>query len=861
MKPIYESGNMYTVVDVYNKRRYLVTKYLEFMNGIRNIDGPFHYAEMPLYPSPILIDIDLKEVDDGTDDKLYDDNMVKEIIDTYVSVLDENLEIRPEKYCALLLEKPMRVVEDGQGVKYKKNGFHIHFISVALNKDDHKIILQKVKEESQYSRYIDDVQTKPWLIYGATKSPEDVPYSITKAYVSDVGDLKEEPEWTKVFIGHSYFEETITEDNIYDMLPNMMSVRNVDNFSLTKCENVAQVTLDTQEERQHQQGGGEEEVEEQIVDGDTNHINLSDENISRLVHLLPEEYAADYNNWLKVGMILTNLSKQRDDDVKEYYKGMFLSFSSKCKDKYEPAQTVAKWDSLMKTNNYGKSLGVGSLIYIARTTGVLPNIKEFLFGGIANSAIPTYDYTIAEAVKSTVTDLYMTHKDYGCYKFDVTVWREIQGWECVFQRHIFEWFNGFKRHLGPVSDMEEDRQKVFKSLERKIMNFSSLNNIVKAMFCLYFDPNVDKLFDQQEHRIAFKNCVFDVKQWAMIDPSPYHYFSSRIEHDYVSWDNTPEESKEFVLDFFAKIFPDEGLRSYSVTNLGRIITGLNKLKQFQFWTGTGNNGKSMMVTVLEQLLGHYVRKTPKAIIANFTQKQGGTNPELARLKNARLAVIDEVTNNDILNPGQIKALSGNDKLYARDLYENSKQIKDVVPMFFPILITNETPIISKPDTATWDRIRLIRFESIFTNDVDGYIRDHPDCDPTKVFKIDHDLSDNVKEHARFFLSYILHTMLQYKSVKHLNAKEDMPDKVIEGLTQFKYTQNIMKRFLEENYVPSRESTEVISLRRILKEYNASKPQVILDLSNVHTALMNYSKLNPEIVLTDTHVKGLAKVTF
>ena len=89
-------------------------------------------------------------------------------------------------------------------------------------------------------------------------------------------------------------------------------------------------------------------------------------------------------------------------------------------------------------------------------------------------------------------------------------------------------------------------------------------------------------------------------------------------------------------------------------------------------------------------------------------------PELARAGNGvRWAVLQEPDQKDVINIGILKELSGNDTFFARGLYKEGGEIN---PMFKLVLICNEPPKLPYSDKATWNRIRVIPFESTFCND-------------------------------------------------------------------------------------------------------------------------------------------------
>lgn len=847
----------YSIVDVYNKKKFQVLKYFDFL--LKFNEAEFHLAEVPLYPSPLIVDVDIKEL--GTvPTSLYTFDVVEEIISSYVAVLNKHLLIKPENYKILLLEKDPRIVDQ----KYIKHGFHLHFISLSLSKVDLKRVHKLVKDICDYGYYIDDVSAKPWLLYGATKAPGEEPYKITKGFVvEDDDDIFEVPDYRTIFYKHKFNGIEITKDNLEKMLRAAMSIRASKLFTVQIPNELEAV---------------QDDLRNVIIDTNIQHeyVNISDDILGELVLNLKQERSDDYNEWVKVGMILSSIAKQRLSKGKktDYLKGLFHIFSRKS-NVYDENDCENKWNSLMNST-YEGGVGIGSLIFMAKEDGNFKSLKELVYK-TSRDFIPLNDYDIAKTVKNTITDLYITHKDFGCYKFDKTIWKEVSGWENIFKQEITSFGDYFikkmrsdieDKEFSTKEDMSEDEAKEIdlmkKNLgkfEKKVKNYSSLNNICKSLSDLYFDEKIQEIFVQKEDKIALQNCVFDISNWKVVSPDPDHYFGLRVEHELIDWVDVPEDNKTIVLDFWNKIFPDPELRSYCLKNFARFFTGKNSFKQFQFWTGTGNNGKSVCIKLMEYMFGRMTMKVPKSIVTGVSNKPGAVNPEVFRLKDSKLAIIDEVTNNDFLDPGQIKGLTGNDKLYGRDLYQRSKDIKEITPLFFPILITNETPIIKRPDDATWERIRLIKFESKFKSQSQNYLKNNPHEDPSKVFESNPRIDEILKNNAKYFISHLFSIIFEYSSFDDFNKEEILPEKVIEGLNNFKQGQNIIKQYIDENYVVDATSKELISCAKLLRDYNASRPRVTLSMGELETAIKNYSLVHPEVILNNNVIKGFSRVDF
>ena len=67
-----------------------------------------------------------------------------------------------------------------------------------------------------------------------------------------------------------------------------------------------------------------------------------------------------------------------------------------------------------------------------------------------------------------------------------------------------------------------------------------------------------------------------------------------------------------------QIFPDEGLRRYMWEHTASTLIGNNRNQKFNIYTGSGGNGKSKYINLLNMCLGDYADKLNIALI---TQKE------------------------------------------------------------------------------------------------------------------------------------------------------------------------------------------------------------------------------------------------
>jgi putative DNA primase/helicase len=125
--------------------------------------------------------------------------------------------------------------------------------------------------------------------------------------------------------------------------------------------------------------------------------------------------------------------------------------------------------------------------------------------------------------------------------------------------------------------------------------------------------------------------------------------------------------------------------------------------------GTGANGKSSFLKVLQHVLGAYAGTVPMSTLMEQRFGSQQTN-DLAYLVGKRLVVGSEGERGQRLAEGKIKLMTGGDRIVCRSMY---KDFFELAPQFKLWLATNDLPAISGTDDAIWRRIYVIEFPVSF----------------------------------------------------------------------------------------------------------------------------------------------------
>jgi P4 family phage/plasmid primase-like protien len=340
-----------------------------------------------------------------------------------------------------------------------------------------------------------------------------------------------------------------------------------------------------------------------------------------------------------------------------------------------------------------------------------------------------------------------------------------------------------------MKTINEEKSKKCISIAKQLKNASFKDSIMKECRTLFIDDKFEELLDSRSHLIGFENGVYDLKLHIFRDGMPDDYILLSTKNSYVKYNSDLPEIAD-INDFFAKIFTNKNLRNYVMDILSCILDGSISQERFYIFTGQGSNGKSKMLDLIQKAIGEYYCILP---IALLTQKRAASNAaqsELERTKGRRFAVMQEPSENERLNIGLMKELSGQDRILVRTLFKEPYEFK---PQFKMILTCNELPEVPSDDGGTWRRIKVCNFSSRFCeNPV-----------PSKnEFHMDLELTDKFDKWKEIFISMLIE---RHKNINPSSIVE--PCEVRIATESYKQNNDIIGQFISEKIIIDEEIRE------------------------------------------------------
>lgn len=299
-------------------------------------------------------------------------------------------------------------------------------------------------------------------------------------------------------------------------------------------------------------------------------------------------------------------------------------------------------------------------------------------------------------------------------------------------------------YVDALLNKDKDNEKLQNEVEElyklltKAQSCNCVEHISTFMICALTDDTfLEKKLDALEHSkylITCNNGIINLKTKELLKHDPKYYLSKHLDVDYVEgYDGTD------VNKFFDNITLNNAkLKKCLQRLLGYFLTGERIEQYFYFFNGSGSNGKSKTIDLLTEVMGKcadggFKHSGNTDLIIKGLVKKSGASPEMMPLRGCHLLTIGESEDDDKLDTGRIKKMTGDDTTTGRDLYCGIVEFQN---KFKSVLITNTLPILRADDDALARRIVNIPFNAKFatthpTSDHD--ILYNPE-DPTHILR-------------------------------------------------------------------------------------------------------------------------------
>ncbi len=578
--------------------------------------------------------------------------------------------------------------------------------------------------------------------------------------------------------------------------------------------------------------------------------------------ILPEKYygTGSFEKWIRVGWALKNTDPC-----------LFLTwmlFSSKWQ-MFQYTEIPALYEQWKSFQPRDSKLNVASIIYWARTdaTEEYNNLRKSSVQTLVKESIlsPNH-YNFARVLH------FMYKGDFKCasvkdklwYQFINHRWKSIDSATELFNRISTELFEIYNEHWKAATEKcaqvrnepleaemtdterklaEREKKERMKSETQHVTNIKEIcnklkdapykENIVKESARLFYDPDFMNKLDENRWLLCFNNGVLDFNadtvEGRFRDGNPDDYISKCTGINYIPLQETDPEIRDEINDFFKKVMPKPAIERYMWDYLASLLIGGNFQQSFNIWIGNGSNGKSLMMGLVDKIMGEYKCVVPFSLLSGPRLPVGGTCTELVMMKGMRVCVAQEPTKDVALNEGVIKELTGLlDKITARGLYQN--HMTEYIPLFKLLLCTNFLPTVKSNDGGTWRRLKVVLWMSKFV--------DNPRPTPENpfVFLKDITLVDRLDVWKETFASMLAEISFVKKGFV------ESCEEVEEASNDYKKREDVIGEFLSAHVVPeSGSKIKTAELNDVFKSWflsNHGQVAIKTNFKDLHLAMDN-----------------------
>jgi putative DNA primase/helicase len=213
--------------------------------------------------------------------------------------------------------------------------------------------------------------------------------------------------------------------------------------------------------------------------------------------------------------------------------------------------------------------------------------------------------------------------------------------------------------------------------------------------------------EQPSNLINFKNGILDISTDQLIPHDPIYTFQNQIPVDYDATVKCPTW-ETFIDDV---LYPEDVPFMQEVC--GYLLYRRYTWALLVILLGHGRNGKTVFLNVLSKLIGE--KNTEHVPLQTLAHERFAK----AKLYQKHANLCSEIGAKEIKDTGTLKQLTGEDMIFARELYQNGFNFRNYAKLIFSC---NILPDVGEKTLAMNERLAVVEFPNTFP-------RGSPDCDP------------------------------------------------------------------------------------------------------------------------------------
>lgn len=562
----------------------------------------------------------------------------------------------------------------------------------------------------------------------------------------------------------------------------------------------------------------------------------------KVAEALPVKLLDSYDDWIKVGMVLHA----------EGYTCEQWDAVSRRSAKYAEGVCAKHWASFGKIG-CKRRLTAATLWRMLKeeSPSVFWELMEHRKGMMQLVQGMNHD-SVAQHFCSLQPNQYVWCEELGWYALgDGNVWVHSGKTPTGLKRSIASTMKGavmelkraeldaYERNGAMITDQDAHRDRMKKhqatiglihAAYKQFGTSEFVNGVISFLPSYYVDPQLEKKMDMSRHLFAFTDGCFDLSACKFRPIEPCDYVSTTTGYEY------PKHSDPVIRGHLERLlfslFEDQETKEYLLKVLAWCLLGKNRWEQYYVFTGSGGNGKGVIVELMKAVFGDYYIGVDITLFTNSVDKRDAPCPVLVEARPKRVMVAEEPESEARLQAGFLKNLSGGSTVRARTLHSGHNV--SYVPGFKIFILTNDIPKLTQIDGGSERRLRVVQFPFKFVA-------------PGKVTEAHHrvgdpDVKDKLSGSAEWRDEMCLMLTETYAANKDRDLRLSEPGTVAEATRGYVDANNMLKEWLDTHYEITRRDSDRIGAGTMKQAYMADM-RVERMSDQLFKAQMEFNKMN------------------
>ena len=250
-----------------------------------------------------------------------------------------------------------------------------------------------------------------------------------------------------------------------------------------------------------------------------------------------------------------------------------------------------------------------------------------------------------------------------------------------------------------------DSMKAYSAWAYKSEARAALNNMVKLAEDSKKIVVTPEELDSDDYLFNLRNGTFNLKTFQLDEHNRMNFITRLADFEYDENAQCPIFNQYLNRIFRSRLDKDEMI-SFLQRAVGYTLTGSTQEQSLFLLYGSGANGKSVFLDILNSLMGEYGTVTQSK---TFTTERGEISNDIAALVGKRMVYASENSSETRLDESIIKQLTGGENISARFLHQEFFTFK---PRFKIWWAFNHPPAITDMTNSIWRRIKIIPFNEV-----------------------------------------------------------------------------------------------------------------------------------------------------